>query len=96
MLLPFVHWNQSMILPEGEDYLKILVMVIISGAMAMWFYYQGLKRLSAKTTAIAEMFFPFFAIIVNWIFLGKQLSELQLLGGAILIFGSFVIQLKKY
>lgn len=71
-------------------------MVIISGALAMWFYYQGLKRLSAKTTAIAEMFFPFFAIIVNWIFLGKQLTELQLLGGGILIFGSFVIQLKKY
>jgi drug/metabolite transporter (DMT)-like permease len=42
------------------------------------------------------MFFPFFAIIVNWVFLGKQLSELQLVGGAILIFGSLVIQLKKY
>ena len=96
MLIPFVQWDRSMVLPSGEDYLKILVMVIISGALAMWFYYQGLKRLSAKTTAIAEMFFPFFAIIVNWVFLGKQLTELQLLGGAILIFGSLVIQLKKY
>lgn len=96
MLLPFVQWDRNLILPHGEDYLKILVMVIISGALAMWFYYQGLKRLSAKTTAIAEMFFPFFAIIVNWIFLGKQLTELQLLGGAILIIGSLVIQLKKY
>lgn len=96
MLLPFVSWNRSLILPQGEDYLRILIMVIISGALAMWFYYQGLKRLSAKTTAIAEMFFPFFAIVVNWIFLGKQLSELQLVGGAILILGSLVIQLKKY
>jgi drug/metabolite transporter (DMT)-like permease len=96
VLIPFVQWNRSLILPNGEDYLRILIMVLISGAMAMWFYYQGLKRLSAKTTAIAEMFFPFFAIIVNWVFLGKQLSELQLVGGAILIFGSLVIQLKKY
>jgi drug/metabolite transporter (DMT)-like permease len=96
VLIPFVRWNQSLILPNGQDYLKILIMVLISGALAMWFYYQGLKRLSAKTTAIAEMFFPFFAIIANWIFLGKQLTELQLLGGAILIFGSLVIQLKKY
>lgn len=96
VLIPFVTWNRSLILPNGEDYLRILIMVLISGAMAMWFYYQGLKRLSAKTTAIAEMFFPFFAIIVNWVFLGKQLSELQLLGGAILIIGSLVIQLKKY
>lgn len=96
VLIPFVQWNRNLVLPQGEDYLRILVMVIISGALAMWFYYQGLKKLSAKTTAIAEMFFPFFAIIANWIFLGKQLNELQLLGGAILIFGSLVIQLKKY
>ena len=96
VLIPFVQWNRSLILPQGEDYLKILVMVLISGAMAMWLYYQGLKRLSAKTTAIAEMFFPFFALIVNWVFLGKSLTELQLLGGAILIFGSLIIQLKKY
>lgn len=97
VLIPFVQWNhKDMVLSSGEDYLKILIMVIISGALAMWFYYQGLKRLSAKTTAIAEMFFPFFAIIMNWIFLGKQLTELQLIGGAILIFGSLIIQIKKY
>jgi drug/metabolite transporter (DMT)-like permease len=96
VLIPFVQFNRNLILPEGEDYLRIAVMVLISGALAMWFYYQGLKRLSAKTTAIAEMFFPFFAIIVNWFFLGKQLTDLQLLGGGILIFGNLVIQLKKY
>jgi drug/metabolite transporter (DMT)-like permease len=96
VLIPFVQWNQSLILPRGEDYLKILIMVLISGALAMWLYYQGLKRLSAKTTAIAEMFFPFFAIIANWIFLEKQLTTLQLIGGGLLVIGSLVIQLKKY
>lgn len=96
VLIPFVNWNRSLILPQGEDYLRILIMVLISGALAMWLYYQGLKRISAKTTAIAEMFFPFFAIMVNWFFLGKQLTDLQLLGGGVLILGSLVIQIKKY
>jgi drug/metabolite transporter (DMT)-like permease len=95
-LLPFVEWSRRLILPEGMDYVKILVMVILSGAIAMGLYYQGVKRIPAKTTAIAEMFFPFFAIILNWIFLGKQLNEIQLIGGIILIFGSLVIQWKKY
>ena len=95
-LIPFVKWNSSMILPQGEDYLRILIMVLISGALAMWLYYQGLKRLSARTTAIAEMFFPFFAIVANWIFLGKQLNDIQLIGGAILLIGSLIIQIKKY
>jgi drug/metabolite transporter (DMT)-like permease len=96
VLIPFVTWDRTLILPHGEDYLKLLAMVIISGALAMWFYYQGLKKISAKTTAIAEMFFPFFAIIINWIFLGKELSDIQLAGGALLILGNLVIQLKKY
>jgi drug/metabolite transporter (DMT)-like permease len=96
VLIPFVQWDRHLILPEGMDYLKILLMVIISGALAMWFYYQGLKRIPAKTAAIAEMFFPFFAIIANWVFLGKQLTLIQLIGGGILILGSLVIQLKKY
>ncbi|MES2529198.1 MAG: DMT family transporter [Bdellovibrionota bacterium] len=95
-LIPFVTWNRSLILPHGEDYLRIFIMVFLSGAMGMYFYYQGLKRISAKTAAIAEMFFPLFAIIVNWIFLGKQLTDLQLAGGVILMIGSLVIQIKKY
>lgn len=95
-LIPFVQWNRSLIMPEGEDYLRILIMVLISGALAMWLYYKGLQRLSARTTAIAEMFFPFFAIVVNWFFLGKQLDDWQLLGGAILLIGSLIIQIKKY
>lgn len=96
VLIPFVKWDQSMVLPVMEDYVRILLMVLISGALAMWLYYKGLQKLSAKTTAIAEMFFPFFAILVNWFFLGKQLNDWQLLGGGILIIGSLIIQLKKY
>ena len=96
VLIPFVKWNRSLILPQGEDYLRILIMVLISGALAMWLYYQGLKRLSARTTAIAEMFFPFFAILVNWFFLGIQLNDWQLVGGGILVIGSLIIQIKKY
>ncbi len=96
VLAPFMKWDKSMLLPESEDYIRLVVMVIISGALAMWLYYQGLKRLPAKTTAIAEMFFPFFAIVANWFFLGKELNEMQLAGGIILIVGSLVIQIKKY
>ncbi len=95
-LLPFVDWSRRLILPDGMDYVKILIMVLLSGAIAMGLYYQGVKRIPAKTVAIAEMFFPFFAIILNWFYLGKQLSEIQLVGGVILIFGSLVIQWKKY
>lgn len=95
-LIPFIVWSPKMMFSDPTDYLRLLVMVLISGALAMYLYYQGLNKISAKSCAIAEMFFPFFAIIVNWIFLGKQLSEIQLVGGGLLVLGSLVIQLKKY
>ncbi len=71
-------------------------MVLFSGALAVWLYYQGLARLPAKLTTIVEMFFPLCAVVVNWVFLGKQLSHLQLLGGALLMLGALILQLKKY
>jgi drug/metabolite transporter (DMT)-like permease len=71
-------------------------MVLISGFMGMGLYYLGLKRLSARLCALAEMFFPFCAIAVNWIFLEATLAPLQLLGGFLLLVGSTVLQLKRY
>ncbi len=96
VLIPFVQWGPSLILTDGMDYVRILVLVLVSGALAMWLYYKGMAKIPAKTTAIAEMFFPFFAIVVNWIFLGQQLNPIQLFGGGLLIVGSLIIQLKKY
>lgn len=95
-LVFFVPWGQKMIFADATDYLRIGVMVLLSGALAIWLYYKGLQRLPAKFTSIVEMFFPLCAVVVNWVFLGKQLSDIQLLGGVLLLLGALVIQLKKY
>ena len=92
----FVPWGQDFIFKDQTDYIRLVVMVIFSGALAMWFYYQGMKRLQAKVVTIIEMFFPLMAILVNYIFLGKQLSDVQLLGGGLLMFGACILQFKKY
>lgn len=77
-------------------YSKILAMVILSGFLGMYFYYKGLKIISARACALAEMFFPFSAITINWIFLDARLVPIQLVGAILLIISSSVIQLKKY
>ncbi len=81
---------------DGEVWLKILALVGISGLLGMWLYYHGLKKISARLCALAEMFFPFCAVTVNWIFLGKTLDVTQLIGGGLLLLGSTVIQIKRY
>ncbi|MCP4911574.1 MAG: DMT family transporter [Oligoflexia bacterium] len=75
---------------------KIALMVGLSGLLGMFFYYQGLKRIPAKLCALAEMFFPFCAISVNWFFLNATLEPIQIVGAGLLLLGSTIIQIKHY
>lgn len=80
----------------AATYGKLLVMVLLSGLAGMYFYYKGLKLISARACAIAELFFPFSAVVINWVFLGAKLMPVQILGALLLIISSSVIQFKKY
>lgn len=77
---------------EADIWAKLLVMVLVSGLLGMGLYYMGLKKTSARLAALAEMFFPFCALGLNWIFLGVTLSVVQLVGGLLLLIGSTLIQ----
>ncbi len=97
-LLPFYHVSHSDLstVATFDVWTKLLVMALLSGLIGMAFYYQGLKRLSARQCTLAELFFPLCAVLVNWIFLEITLDPIQLAGGGLLLLGSTVIQLKHY
>lgn len=95
-LFPAVLGEDQPLITDITLWSKISFMVLISGFMGMGLYYLGLKRLSARLCALAEMFFPFCAIAVNWIFLEATLAPLQILGGIFLLIGSTVLQIKRY
>lgn len=95
-LLPFLATDQFQFDTDWRVWSKISLMVGLSGLLAMYLYYQGLKRIPAKLCALAEMFFPFCAVAVNWIFLGATLNWPQIAGALLLLLGSTVIQLKQY
>lgn len=95
-LAPFAYNEPQTFHHSIETYGKITLMVLVSGMLAMFIYYKGLKLISARATSLGEMFFPFMAIIVNWLFLEALLTPIQLAGGGVLLLGSMVIQWKKY
>lgn len=80
----------------GDIYLKVIAMVLISGLLGMYLYYKGLKRVSAHVGAIAELFFPLSAVVINWIFLGKALQPVQIAGALILTIASIAIQYQNH
>jgi drug/metabolite transporter (DMT)-like permease len=77
---------------SSDVYLKILGMVLISGLLGMSLYYRGLKLVPAHIGSIAELFFPLSAVVINWIFLGKDLQPVQIAGACILTAASVAIQ----
>lgn len=95
-LLPFVYYTEVVFDFVPETWGKIALMVVLSGLLGMYLYYRGLKLIPARLCALAEMFFPFCAVAVNWIFLDARLDPVQLGGGVLLLLGSTVIQLKHY
>lgn len=95
-LLSTLTSNQSIFSIDYAVLPKILLMVVLSGLLGMYFYYKGLQKMPARLATLAEMFFPFCALTLNWVFLNATLGPMQLVGGALLILGSTVIQLKHY
>ncbi len=97
VLIPIYFYQTRLVLPLNLDFWgKMLVMVLISGTLAMSLYYLGLKRVHTKVAALAEMSFPFCAVVVNWLFLDRTLDPIQLIGGGLLLVGSSIIQIKSY
>jgi len=61
------------------------LIVITSGAGAMFVYYFGLRRVTASTATILELFWPFSALILDYIFNHNYLSNLQIIAAIILL-----------
>lgn len=95
-LIPLSGYSNDLFTHSLETYGKISLMVLVSGLLAMYVFYQGLRKISARACSLTEMFFPFMAVIVNWLFLDAALTPIQLIGGGILLLGSVIIQLKHY
>jgi drug/metabolite transporter (DMT)-like permease len=99
VIIPMVSFQKQVLWGEFEllDTLaKILLMVVLSGLLGMYFYYKGLKSTTARVAALLELFFPLFAIVLNWVFLGHFLEPVQMLGAFMLLLSSVVIQWKQF
>jgi len=71
---------------------KLLALIVFSsGAVALFIYYFGLKRVSASTATIAELFWPFSAIILDYIINKNVLNTLQIAASIVLIIAIYFV-----
>jgi drug/metabolite transporter (DMT)-like permease len=69
----------------GKDILFIIIVAITSGFTSLFLYYKGLQTTKASIATLAELGFPFLAVIVNAAALGLFLSTMQIVGMILLL-----------
>ena len=67
------------------------LIVLTSGAGAMFIYYFGLRRVSASASTILELFWPFSALILDYVFNKNYLTPVQILAALVLLVAFFKI-----
>lgn len=70
----------------GAIYWKYLAVIVFSsGAVAMFIYYYGLKRVTASASTILELFWPFSAVILDYFINHNVLSPVQIIASGFLL-----------
>jgi len=68
-----------------EQVIVFGIIAFTSGGFAIFLYYYGLKRIPASVATIAELAFPFTAILLEYLIRGNIMDSIQWLGAFILI-----------
>lgn len=77
------------------DLTSLVVMALLSGLLGMWLYYRGLVRIRAQYATLAEMTFPVFAAVINWLVLDMTLTSYQIIGASLLVLGNIGLRLRE-
>ncbi len=85
------NWGQI----STKSYLELGYSAIFSLAVAysIWFYCVG--RLGSTKTAIYANLVPFWTLLFAWLFIGEEITLLQILGGILILTGIYLTKLKR-
>ena len=70
---------------SAKDVLFIIIVAVTSGFVSLMVYYKGLQHTKASIATIAEIGFPFLAVIVNAAALSMFVQPMQLAGMLLLL-----------
>ncbi len=75
---------------------KLLVLIVFSsGALSMFIYYFGLKRIPASVATIFELVWPLSAVALDFIINKNTLTGIQYIASAVLLLAFFMIVRRK-
>ncbi|MFH1201025.1 MAG: EamA family transporter [bacterium] len=85
MLIPALKYFSTLPSIETAVWKTLAIIVFTSGAVAMYLYYYGLKKIPASLATLCELAWPVSAVIFDYFFNHNILSATQIAGGVVLI-----------
>ncbi|OGH87785.1 MAG: hypothetical protein A3J93_05110 [Candidatus Magasanikbacteria bacterium RIFOXYC2_FULL_42_28] len=73
----------------GKQWWTLITIVFSSGAVAMFLYYWGLKKVPASVSTLCELAWPVSAIIFDYFLNDNVLSTTQILGAFVLVLAAY-------
>ncbi len=85
----------TLLMLPGPVYGYGLLMAIVSTIIPSYLVSLAIKNIGANQFAIFGTLGPISTIVLSYIFLSERLAPLQLIGGAVVIFGVLLAEIKK-
>jgi drug/metabolite transporter (DMT)-like permease len=82
-LLAVIAATQGALVPSAvtaADWVRLVLLAVISGLVGMMLYYRGLRRTPASIATFAELALPASALVINYLVLGATIDAVQLIG----------------
>ena len=97
VLLPYILMTEDLqyFSLDGIEVLLLFTVGIIHTGLAYLLYFTSLQDLSGQTISVLSYIDPIFAILLSTIFLGEMMSAVQLLGGILILGGTFISEIKE-
>ncbi len=74
----------SLVTPNQIGMLSLIA--VSTGMVALYIYYQGLKRVEAKVSTILELTFPLLAVVIDMFVYKSFLTPVQIVAAAVLLY----------
>ena len=96
MLVPAFVYFSTLSSIKFDVWRTLAIIVFTSGAVAMYLYYYGLKKIPASLATLCELAWPLSAIIFDYVFNHNILSPTQIIGALLLVVSvTFATRLNK-
>ena len=83
---------QALVVDE-RVYVLVTILAVFSTVLPLWLMAEGLKRIGANQVSLAGCIGPVATMVFAWMFLGENMTTVQISGAALVLAGVLIISL---